>query len=70
MEIGIDFGVLRLVAAFIFSNDARENKGGDKSPHSKKNYKGWLIPPSFRTRQKWMAINPATTSGMATQCKM
>ena len=36
-----------------------------KDPHS-----GWLMPPSLRTRQKWMAINPAATSGMATQCRM
>ena len=29
---------------------------------------GPLMPPSFRTRQKWIAISSATASGIATQC--
>lgn len=29
---------------------------------------GPLIPPSFRTRQKWIMISSATASGIATQC--
>jgi hypothetical protein len=28
------------------------------------------IPPSFRTRQKWMPKNIATISGIAMQCQM
>ena len=30
---------------------------------------GPLIPPSFRTRQKWIMISSATASGIATQCR-
>ncbi len=29
---------------------------------------GPLIPPSFRTRQKWIMISKDTASGIATQC--
>jgi hypothetical protein len=29
---------------------------------------GPLIPPSFRTRQKWIMIRIAAASGIATQC--
>ena len=29
---------------------------------------GPLIPPSFRTRQKWIMIRSETASGIATQC--
>ena len=31
-------------------------------------YSGPLMPPSLRTRQKWIASNSATASGMAMQC--
>ena len=31
---------------------------------------GPLMPPSLRTRQKWIAISSATASGIATQCSM
>ena len=30
---------------------------------------GPLMPPSFRTRQKWIMISRATPSGIATQCR-
>jgi hypothetical protein len=30
-------------------------------------YSGPLMPPSFRTRQKWIASNSATASGIAMQ---
>ena len=32
------------------------------------NHIGPLIPPSLRTRQKWIMIRSETASGMATQC--
>ena len=31
-------------------------------------YSGPLMPPSFRTRQKWIAISSAAASGIPTQC--
>ena len=33
-------------------------------------YSGPLIPPSFRTRQKWIANNSDTASGIAMQCRI
>jgi hypothetical protein len=33
-------------------------------------YSGPLMPPSLRTRQKWIASSSDTASGMAMQCKM
>lgn len=30
---------------------------------------GPLIPPSFRTRQKWIMINKDAANGIATQCR-
>jgi hypothetical protein len=33
-------------------------------------YKGPLIPPSFRTRQKWIANNSDAANGIAMQCRI
>ncbi len=40
------------------------------SPGILDNYSGPLIPPSFRTRQKWIAINTDAKTGKATQWRI
>ena len=38
------------------------------APYDYRRYNAPLIPPSFRTRQKWMAMSSAAAKGKATQC--